>query len=128
MSIFIWVNAIYRDSGQRLFADEIIFIQADKRELASDCHSKAVWAASVDRYTIIKYSFLIVPVSDGLVAIIIGDHAAIAVVGKSVTGKLCSGVVVALYKRSDFPSAHSNDVSYGKLGSGGVGWCKRRID
>ena len=87
MGVFIRVDAVYINSGQRFFADEIILVHANQGKGSSDGHGKAIRAAAIHRNAIIKYRLLVVPCANLLVSII-GNHAAIAVEGESITGKL----------------------------------------
>ena len=121
VGIFIRIYAVYVNSGQRLLANEIILVQTSKRKAASNGHGKAVRAAAINREPVIKDSLLVMPVPDGLVSIVIGDHGAVGVEGKNVFGKLRGVVVFALHKRTDFPFTHRDDVCDGKLRRGGIG-------
>ena len=66
MSILIRIDAVYVNSSQRLFADEIIFVQTNQRKACSNGHRKAVRAAAINRNAIIKYGILVVPGADSL--------------------------------------------------------------
>ena len=88
MSILIRVDTIDINSGQCFFADEEILVQLNQWQLCSNRHSKAIRAAAINGDAIIEDGILVAPCANGLITAFVGNHAAVAVECKCVSGKL----------------------------------------
>ena len=88
MSILIRIDTIDINSGECFFADEEILVQLNEWQLRSNRHNKAIRAAAIHGNAIIEYGILVPPCANGLITAFVGNHAAIAVECKCISGKL----------------------------------------